>query len=289
MSLTVLPYNQIDTSNLVFEKKPMADAAKISYNIKYKISSNQNIDPIIQIPKMNAPFGIKNSPANFNPNNEDRYSVNFSITDPNFEKFLNDWMNAVTNFVAENSKELFKKEMTVEKLVEADKIYPIIKVPEEKNGKKYSNTFRCKTPVYKDGKPGFKVYSENKEEIVFWKPEVDSDGNPVMFQEPNREPRQRSVIDWRMFDKSFESVAMIKCSGISFVNKTIYCTFKLYAMKMYPKAKPEFNANSFLEDVTSSVSSMKLVTSDGQAVTEETEIEEDVEEVEEEEEVEEDD
>lgn len=283
MSVNVVQSADIDVSKFSFERRKSENSKQMTYNILYDGSSRTKF----QIPKMFSPFGIKNTPEEYNKTNEDRYSNVFRLADESnpknhariqhFVKVLQDFDNHVAKFLEQNSKEIFGKAYTAEQILD-DKYHSVIKkyVPKKEGDKVYPDSFKVKVPVYKDsGNAGFLAFNHEKKPIEIKKIAIQSD---------NKDEKIKYKVDLSEFAKPFESIPIIRCGSLLCLNKQIYVSFILDSFIMMPRKSMVITTDLFKmePDYTEQLESKNVVSAGVSGGHEEEHIEEEEEEDEEE-------
>jgi len=245
MSKNTIKYTDFKPENLQFVKNKPAKGAKPSNNIKsYKVSYKVN-DKFynIKFPKVKVPFGIHNTPIEFNPNNDPKYnmSCNLDIADPKYNsnneinnliKFHQDTDNAVLNFLATNSEEIFGEVHDVQFILDAKWYTPIIKKykPKADSNTKYSDSFKLKLQIFKNGGPGFTVFDPlTGQEIKTHSEVVSDDGTPIL----DVEGKMTYNIDWDTFHRGFDAVPLVNQGVIQVINGKAFFKWTVHAFQKY--------------------------------------------------------
>lgn len=215
MSSQIILAKDFDVKKVTFSepRKNQKKAQRILLN--YEFEGGRRGPLIIQTPKLHAPFGVDCSKYE----DGNKFSVNVSLShdtkDQNpvshFRNIIQTLDELVKDSAFKNSTKWFESKKSMEVLSEFFK--PCIKyakekddngeIKKDKNGndiisKKYPPTLNLKLAVY-DGKPGFSLYNQKKEEIDII---VDNEVNLGCI-------RSGSYI-----------TALIQCTGIYFISKT---------------------------------------------------------------------
>jgi len=164
----MLPKN-VDISKITYNDVKSQDSGAKSVYMKYDTSDRL----IIQIPKMNAPFGMSkyNMGEKVESGELEKYSLQVSLKEENksienFIKFLKDLDNKIINDGVENSRAWFKKSYTHEILKE---LYtPLVICPKDKETgeitDKYPPNFKLTVPV-RDGSIICDCYNTDGEKL----------------------------------------------------------------------------------------------------------------------------
>lgn len=225
------------TNKVVKAVKMDSKLVKFSENIKTNkyngksIYVNYNNGPMrLQMPKTNLPFGISKY---INPDKpeEIKYSLEMSFkgVDPVVLKQLKDIEKAALEFVQKNSKELFKKQMSMEVLKENYK--SSIKYSETEDGTiddKYAP--RLKAKIYTEGS-SLNVDTYDSEKVNGTYPKIN-------LNEEN--------VD-EIITKGSSCETILSCSGIWVVGKTFGISWVLSQLKIY-KNENSLNGYAFDED-----------------------------------------
>ena len=209
MSKLIRTY-ELDAKNVHHDKlKKRPSGAKI-----VPISYNGN-NMVVQIDRARVPFGLSVYENDKESNTHKKYSFELTIGgDDRLEKFresLENMDDANVKYCSANSKAWWGKAMSASVMKEAETYKSQLK-PDLKGDN--PPRLKVKLPFY-EGKPMFKVYGEDKQEINFYK----KNGDEV-------------ELDWSWAQSGMEIKILAECEGLWVVNKNIYCTWRAQQIRI---------------------------------------------------------
>lgn len=218
----IIKISEFNPKNIKYEKMKTRGIGSKNVRMTY------NGRPIVlQIPNARVPFGLNI----FNlEDNTKKYSLEITIkgTDPLdiSHDILKEIDESNIMYCLENSKKLVGKELTRERLEDAEIYNSIVKQDEEK---KYPPRFKMRLPVY-DNKPDFAVYNKDRKHI-----ELSSviDGE--------------RTLNWDWAQYGMEIISIIECKGLWVVNKKVYCSWNLVQLKI-TRNSGRISGYAFIED-----------------------------------------
>jgi len=270
----------IDYSKFNFEKVE-------SKHPTYSCIFDNKKDAVFQSPKMYCPFGIANTPIEFNANNENKFRLNMSVnTDPESEynkdgdvsSFVNmmDGVDKVTiDFLSTISPASYGKQLSASQIKDNDKyissVRPYVNKKKPQDNGKYPPSLVLKADVYKDGKPAFKVFNSRKQEIVLHEPLLDASGKQVTTIDKDGKEIKMFKINWDLVSGPFDAIAMMKNCRVNVVNNIGYSTWRLYSLMIFERKREEFTGDDFVVKESSSEKNEETVEDDEEEGDEEGE------------------
>ena len=215
MTSSIVRSQDINIGNINHDKLKKRPSGAKSVRMTYE---GHNL--MIQLDRTRVPFGV--SVYDKDPENV-KYSLEVSLGGnekmEQFREVLESIDNSNVDYCSDSSQAWWGKKMSKDVMVEGEVYKSLIKVNLDENGMPKGDhppRFKVKLPMY-DGKPMFKVFGNDKKEIVF----------------ATKDPDTGEVeLDWSWARNGMEIKVLVECEGLWVVDKKIFCTWRAVQIRV---------------------------------------------------------